>query len=341
MGRGDWPSPTGLPDVQTGPGDSPPFREGASQRHLGTTWLKASDYWGGVYTTSSGTQVRIYASPWFFHDDAWLQSWAGFFDDLFHSSELSRLTLVFLPAPTSFWYVWDISDQCGAGAAGCYDPASQILFAPGSDLPDGTQMETVIAHEYGHHIEANRSNAPWDANTTGPKFWSSQMNICARSKAGQVFPGDEGIHYTLNPGEGFAEAYRLTVYNAYTWTHWRLAPWDVVDPMFIPDSLAQAAAKSDALGGWNTTASTVTRFSGKLTKRLHTVMLRYRTPLDGDVIVRLFRPYNPKLTLIESSGAVVGSGSGSFSYTVCGTRSYTLRLSGRAGSRYQVEVTTP
>jgi hypothetical protein len=167
------------------------------------------------------------------------------------------------------------------------------------------------------------------------------VNVCARTQAGQVFPGDEGTHYTLNPGEGFAEAYRLTVYNAYVWTNWPLAPWDVVDPTFMPDSLAQAAAKNDALYDWNPALSNVMRFSGKLTKRHRVVKLNYPTQLDGDIVVRTFRPYNATLTLIDSSGAVLGSRSGSFSYTGCGSRSMSVRLSGRAGSRYLVEVTTP
>jgi hypothetical protein len=168
--------------------------------------------------TGGNRADRMYASAWYRYDPAWLQGWSGLFDDLFHGPELSKLTLVFLP-PFN-WYWWDISDQCGRSAQGCYDPVTETLYAPGERLSDGTRMETVIAHEYGHHIEANRSTAPWDSNATGPKRWASQMNICARAEAGQVFPGDEGVHYTLNPGEGFAEAYRLTVYNAYIWRDW-------------------------------------------------------------------------------------------------------------------------
>lgn len=167
------------------------------------------------------------------------------------------------------------------------------------------------------------------------------MNICARAAAGQVFPGDEGAHYTLNPAEGFAEAYRLAVYDSGSWTLWTRAPWDVVDPLFMPDAVAESAAKSDGLYDWNTDQATVRKFSGKLTRRRRSVMLNYSTPLDGEAIVRLFRPYNATLTLIESSGAVLGSRSGSFSYTVCGSRSMSIRLSGHAGSRYLVEVTTP
>jgi hypothetical protein len=283
--------------------------------------------------------VRIYASPWYRHDDAWLKGWAGFFDALFHNVELSRLTLVFLPESNSYYV--DIGDVCGSDAGGCYDPVSQTIYAPGNHLSNGTRMETVIAHEYGHHIAANRNNAPWNAYTWGPKRWASYMNICARTEAGQAFPGDEGAHYTLNPGEGFAEAYRLMVYNSYIWGSWTPAPWNIVDPSFMPDAAAQAAAREDALSPWDVASGTPWRFAGKLTKRRRAVMLNFTTRYDGDLTVRLFRPYAASLTLIDGSGAIVGTRSGSFSYTVCGDRSMRIRLKGSAGSRYDVQVATP
>jgi hypothetical protein len=41
--------------------------------------------------------------------------------------------------------------------------------------------------------------------------WATQMGICSRAESRTVHPGDEGFFYSLNPGEGFAEAYRVLV----------------------------------------------------------------------------------------------------------------------------------
>src|SRR4051812_11856203 len=71
--KGDRPSLMGLPAVGSAESASAPFREGISRRHAGRNWLAASDYWGGVYTTPRGAQVRMYASPWFRYDPTWLQ----------------------------------------------------------------------------------------------------------------------------------------------------------------------------------------------------------------------------------------------------------------------------
>src|SRR5438034_7045369 len=90
----------------------------------------------------------------------------------------------------------------GEGLAGA-------AVAPGVELPDGTSKETVLVHELGHNVAANRDNAPWSAVDWGTKRWATYMNVCARHDAGTAFPGDEADHYLLNPGEAFAETYRL------------------------------------------------------------------------------------------------------------------------------------
>jgi hypothetical protein len=41
------------------------------------------------------------------------------------------------------------------------------------------------------------------------------------------------------------------------------------------------------------------------------------------------------------SGAIVRTATASFSQTVCGTRSYRIRISGPAGKRYRIVVHTP
>jgi hypothetical protein len=49
-----------------------------------------------------------------------------------------------------------------------------------------------------------------------------------------AFPGDEGMNYSLNPGEAFAESYRVLVGDEQHRRRLRLA--DHRDPSFRPES---------------------------------------------------------------------------------------------------------
>lgn len=229
-------------------------------------------------------------------------------------------------------------------ADGCYDRVSQTLVAPGNDLSDGTQLPTVLTHEYGHHIAANRVNPPWDASTWGPKRWASYMHICARVKVGTAVPGDQAAHYTLNPGEAWTESYRQLVYTSYVWTNnwWRPAPWSVVDQSYYPDASALAFAKEDALYPWAAENGAVQTFAGRLTKKRRAVTVSFGTPNDGDLQVSLIQPFDATLTLIDGgSGAIIRTAAESFTYTVCDQRSMRLRIRGPAGRRYRVQVQAP
>ena len=55
------------------------------------------------------------------------------------------------------------------------------MYVPDQAVESGHAPEYVLAHEYGHHIAAWRSNAPWEAVDWGPKHWASAMRACARS----------------------------------------------------------------------------------------------------------------------------------------------------------------
>ena len=75
----------------------------------------------------------------------------------------------------------------------------------------------MIAHEYGHHIAAHRSNAPLEALDFGPKRWSSYELVCSNTIDGKLAPGDQGANYLSNPGEAWAEAYARLVFPAEAW----------------------------------------------------------------------------------------------------------------------------
>src|SRR5439155_24542812 len=103
----------------------------------------------------------------------------------------------------------EVTSICSSDADACYDPQSETIVLPGEPPPDATPVEELAAHEYGHHVANNRDNPPWDAETWGPKRWASYEGVCPRVRNGTAFPGDEGANYDLNPGEGFAESYRV------------------------------------------------------------------------------------------------------------------------------------
>ena len=314
------------------------FRHDRLSRRGATAAIEIPGTWGGVFTTTTGERIQLLASPFYRVDTQWLQDWANWMATyLFHNQELSKVTLLFV-AP------FELPSICGSGAGGCYSPSLALIVAPGNNLPSGTNMATVLAHEYGHHVAANASNPPWDALAWGPKRWATNAGICTRVGAGTAFPGDEGAHYRLNPGEAFAETYRLAVYNSHTWTNgwWNPAPWNVVDGSFYPSADSLTAATEDALHPWAAAATPQASLRGTFTRARRQVTAQLSTPFDGDVSISLYQPVGGKLTLLDgTSGTVLTSTTSSFTFRVCGRRSFRLQVSGRRGQRFRVDVTTP
>ena len=143
-------------------------------------------YWGGQYQTTAGESVTIYASNSYPVDPAMGQRWADFLGSLVHGSEISTVTVLLATAA-------QISRVCGADAVACYSPQGAVLYTPGEDPGTDLSAEAVITHEYGHHVAANRSDAPWSALDYGPKRWASAMQVCARTRSGELFPGAEVV----------------------------------------------------------------------------------------------------------------------------------------------------
>jgi hypothetical protein len=212
---------------------------GAAGRVAGASW------WGGPGIASTGESVTVYLSDAFPQDESVRATWLNFFAWLNHGSELSSLTVYVA-------LLSEVQQYCGPEAAGCYNPATKVLIIPG-DLDPGVDFD-IAAHEYGHHIAANRRNDPWDSNGYGPKRWATYTGVCARVTAGTAFPGDEGSHYTLNTGEAFAEAYRALEESrgVYPWAHLPL----VVDASFTPNAGSESAALADVQQPWTGPSST-------------------------------------------------------------------------------------
>jgi hypothetical protein len=275
---------------------------------------KAAATWGGTYTTASGEQVRVLVSDSYPQDETRPQSWAEFLSRLLHGSELSAVTLYIAPYN-------EIQHICGRSALACYDSGRDTIYAPGEQVSDNITAESVVAHEYAHHVAANRSNLPWVALDYGTKRWASYANICARAEAGELHPGDEMQAYELNPGEGFAEAFRVLNERRLGLSE---SPWTIVDRRFFPDDEALARIEQDVTQPWQPTPVSL---RGRVARRA-TRTLAVATPLDGRLAVTVRTSSKVRAELVVG-GRVVATRSGraaSFTATVCGTRSATVRI---------------
>jgi hypothetical protein len=294
----------------------------------GVRLLAATTWWGGRYTVGSGQAVTVFVSATYARDESNAREWASWFTSLPHGHELGLLTAYVAT-------LGEVEEICGApDVLGCY--WGQKLVTIG-DSSAGIPPASVAAHEYGHHIASNRINPPWAAIDWGTKRWSSYMGICTRVGNGLAFPGDEGPNYVLNPGEGFAEAYRVLVETNGTAQGF---DWPVVDASFRPDATALAAVRDDVLRPWAPLKPRIVR--GTFARGSRTWRLKLSTPLDGDLRVSLAvgsGGANEVTLLAENGNGVIGTGSWdssggvSVQRPVCGTRSTTVRVTRRSTSR--------
>jgi hypothetical protein len=271
-------------------------------------------FWGGAYTTRTNEQVSVFSSPSYAFDPAVNQRWADFLASLVHGPELATVQVFRAP-------VAEVARLCGGNVdvRGCYDRGRIVALGEDADLT----ATAVLAHEYGHHIAASRTNAPWPALAWGTKRWSSYIGVCRHARAKEWWPGAEApLVYFYNPGEGFAEAYRLLNERRLGLPE---SPWSIVGPVFRPDARALALLQQDVLDPWQ--PITVVR-AGRFTaggKRVVTV--KVPTPLDGELTAT-----------VRGDARLVGAGT----RTVCGSRTASFRIVrvGAAG-RFSLTVSRP
>jgi hypothetical protein len=301
-----------------------------------TRALAPNGYWGGDYRIASGETVTVYASNSYPVDPALGQRWADFLGSLVHGPELSRVT-VLLATPD------EISRICGSDALACYSARGEQLYAPGEDPTSQISAEAVVAHEYGHHVAANRINPPWEALDWGPKRWASAMQVCARTKAGQLYPGAEDpVRYQQNPGEGWAESYRLLNEQKLGLPE---TPWEIVSQSLYPSTAALTAAEQDVVSPW--AADTTTVRTGSVTRTSKTRTYTVSTPLDGTLKVALRSSAGLRVRMDVLASAtrvarVTGGGSLARTTTVCGTRTYKVRVTDLRGrGTFRLTLTEP
>ncbi len=266
------------------------------------------------------------------------QQIADFLGTLAHGPEMELLT-VQLDTPSQIGF------DCGYGAQACYYGGENKIFlnGDGSSAPDGASREFVLAHEYGHHIARHRESPPPFpvALDWGTARWSSYENVCRRSRAGALFPGNEGLHYFRDPGEAFAESY----------AHMRFpesdVPWRWVRSL-EPDAGAFEAIREDVFHPWR--GRTSIRLRGRVPPRRGGSALRtLPTPLDGMVSLRPAGRPRYSLSLLTSTGRLLRSSRHGLSfrhqlnYTVCGQSKLrlALRAARRRGGAFRLQVQRP
>ena len=281
---------------------------------------------GGAVTASDGEQVTIYVqSDLAAADPSIAQRWADMVTSLVHGPEISTIEIYVASLDR-------VQQTCGSQALGCY--AHNRLIAMATDLPT-ISARAVLTHEYGHHVAESSDNTPWAAVDYGPKRWSTVVGVCSRTESGELAPGDEGSRYTLNPGEAFAEDYRVLNERRQGLPE---TFWGVVDRRFYPDQATLDAVALDVTSPWHgpTTSTLTSSFTPRATGR----GFRVATPLDGTFRVTLTSPSKTQFTLRvvdPASGKELGSSivSGrvkAVETSVCGERTLQVQVKRQRGS---------
>jgi hypothetical protein len=300
---------------------------------LALAFPAAAFAWGGSYPTGDtlGTQAHVEVSDTIPVDQTLPQQWATYLGTLVHGTELAKLTLDLMPLS-------EVQAVCGDQALACYDPNAETIYASPDDQLDEPPAKDIVAHEYGHHIAFNRNDLPWSAESYGTKRWASYENICAKTLAGTVFPGDEGRNYQENSGEAFAEAYRVL-----TLTKEGVAPdaigWDIVDRAFYPDATALQLLEQDITTPW--TGPTVRHVKGSFGFG-QTRTIGVATTLDGRFAAVLHAPTKATMKLQLYAGSKLVASGKTVRYQVCGQRELTLKVVRVKGSgAFTVDVSKP
>jgi hypothetical protein len=243
---------------------------------------------------TEGGSIQVSFSPAVGLQPQLAQQYVGFLETLPHGTELRQLKLLVAPPD-------EVNDECGGTGddsgqvLGCYGNDQMTVPSTGLDTPTavgGYTVRYVLAHEYGHHIAAHRSNnlgGGYRAIDWGPKYWASYELVCDQAGDRKLFPGDEMRNYLANPGEAWAETYARLVYpeQAWTWTE-----------LLKPDAGALDAARKDVMTPWQKNTSTTFTMGATRNSQAFDLPLT----LDGSLKITAKAPSGARLSVKLTSG---------------------------------------
>jgi len=323
------------------PSPAPALMARSIDGHRGASTLNAAartaiTWRGGAVTASTGDVLNVFVSDLLPAETP--EKWAELIAGLTHGPELSRVT-------ARIATLAEVQELCGARALGCYRRNEIVSLGEVTPEADSTPEE-VLRHEYGHHVAFNRTNAPWRAAEWGPKNWASAAGICSRVSRGEAFPGDSGRNYARNPGEAWAEVYRLMDERKAGVT---TARWPIIAPSFLPTEAALAAAERDVVAPWVANGQAVhRRVFGTSARRVWWIPLK--TPLDGELTLSATVPKSglhevalvaPDRRRVLRRAQWVGQRVRRTAATVCGQRTLFARVTSTGPGPVTVRASTP
>jgi len=261
------------------------------------------------FRTQDGYEIPVAVSSAYTPDPNVEQGYVNLLGGLVHSTELAKIS-VYIATPGQIENTF-----CGAGALACYVGDDERMYVPGVSEHSDPPVQFLIAHEYGHHIELNRSNSPWSAYDQGTKRWATEQNVCMLERRGKV-----RTDYYNDPSEAFAESYADMQYPGVDF---------IYTDLLKPDSGAFRAIREDVLHPW--TGPRTLTLHGSRGRTFH-----LSAPLDGNVSFAISAPAGTSYRLrVLSAGHAIRRRSthpaGAATYTMCGSRRITVQAMRVAG----------
>lgn len=262
----------------------------------------------------------------------------------------------------------EIAARCGASVLACYFPGSAEMVVSGATgAAGGVPREFAIAHEYGHAIADSQASELGSPMQTGTLRWATYERVCQLSRAGVLYPGDQGGHYWQNPEEAFAETYAQLA-DPSSGVAWQfssfLAPTpgslakvqaDVAHPWSGPQtegwsSVVDAPSPPDRAQTWGTAHEGIGS-AVALGPPPGTATTMMATPLDGEVSVHLqTNPATPLAVKLAdpATGRTLavsrtdGSGAAAVRFQNCGNGAIAVEVrSLGAEASFEATITKP
>jgi len=280
----------------------------------------------------AGGELQITSSH---YGPAAIASVARTLRSLDHGPEMSTLS-VYVATPA------EIRRTCGAGVVACYVPGESKMVVSGVDRPvAGVPRAFAIAHEYGHHIANSETADAQPALEAGTIRWATYERVCQLTRAGRLYPGNQGAHYWEDPEEAFAQSF-ADLNRPAAGVSWQYTP------LLQPTSAALAKIHADIAHPWS---GPLTRTWSAAPTPGSPVTRRIRTPLDGKVSIALqsapgaalrLTLRDPERNRVVAHAATNPEGTASLSYDNCGHPAFTLEVRGATRpTGFQAAITRP